>query len=804
MFWRSIPRATDVLSRPEREHLPSPPSTPASTHHSIAKPPLPSAPPLADSDHEEDARRPARQRRRRFSLGGGNALQRAVQQVIEEEREKKRDEGEEERAKPAYEFRDVVLDAMEQEQKMKKGKLGKLLKRRKSVGELLGLRKKQEDEEDDDESGGRELGFEPPLVTPFRQHLSDSGSSSGDGSSSEEENPRDEGERPRRGGQPPQRETQRPTASTGHRSSPAGALAPRPPATSRRFCPRPPSPISPPSESSDDESTLPPAYSSPSSLPPLPTPPTLPSSSSPSTLPSFQASARLPHPPALRRATTAYEPYEPYQARAAPGRPAPPRRDTSPSFSPRPGLNPYEQAIRRAVYADSDEESDTGSDRSSTLSPSSRSDTGSEGEDYGSDVASSLAPAPPSSSISYSAYSAQPVSLPRRPSLLRTQSLPPPPPRPPLPPGFPSFPKNATPTPPITGLTNLGNSCYINAVLQCLASTKPLADFFLSGDYEKELNLQNRFGSKGELAKAAAHLFRVMFSGEKKFVSPARLRNVITRIADRFDDHAQHDAHEFLLTLLDALHEDVNLVLRPPPVKEKTPEREAELERLPEAVAADQEWAEYRARQDSAMVDFFQGQIRNRMECMSCMQTSTTFSPIQALSLSIPTPTHQSQDVSLTACIDQFLNEEILTGENAWNCPRCQCRRAASKRLCIARLPQFLVIHLKRFEFDSFTSKITTPVSFPLDDLELGGLLPPMVFSPQYRLNCPHERKTTYRLYGVCAHLGGDGDGHYKAVVRRGERWIEVDDEKVRELNAADVAPSFSTTAFLLFFEIAR
>jgi len=58
--------------------------------------------------------------------------------------------------------------------------------------------------------------------------------------------------------------------------------------------------------------------------------------------------------------------------------------------------------------------------------------------------------------------------------------------------------------------------------------------------------------------------------------------------------------------------------------------------------------------------------MRNRMECMHCQQTSTTFSPLQTLSLSIPEPRSPGRAVSLEHCIDAFLQEEIMHGENAW------------------------------------------------------------------------------------------------------------------------------------------
>jgi len=87
--------------------------------------------------------------------------------------------------------------------------------------------------------------------------------------------------------------------------------------------------------------------------------------------------------------------------------------------------------------------------------------------------------------------------------------------------------------------------------------------------------------------------------------------------APQFQGTSQHDAQEFLSTLLDGLHEDLNRIIDKPTI-ETRPEREAELEALPTQIASEQEWKIYRMRNNSLVVDYFQGQFRNRMQCMTC------------------------------------------------------------------------------------------------------------------------------------------------------------------------------------------
>ena len=99
------------------------------------------------------------------------------------------------------------------------------------------------------------------------------------------------------------------------------------------------------------------------------------------------------------------------------------------------------------------------------------------------------------------------------------------------------------------------------------------------------------------------------------------LQRTVCTYAKQFSGSEQHDSQEFLSVILDGLHEDLNRVLNKPTI-EMSPEREAELEKLPTQVASEQQWQIYRMRDDSLVVDFFQGQYRSRLECLTCHKVS--------------------------------------------------------------------------------------------------------------------------------------------------------------------------------------
>ncbi|GAA5909816.1 uncharacterized protein JCM6883_003102 [Sporobolomyces salmoneus] len=355
----------------------------------------------------------------------------------------------------------------------------------------------------------------------------------------------------------------------------------------------------------------------------------------------------------------------------------------------------------------------------------------------------------------------------------------------------------------MSGLTNLGNSCYLSALIQGLAATDVLSEFLASGEYRNEVNRENRNGTQGQIAEALAVLFKAMSSGRHRVITAGRFRDIISS-ASQFDNYDQQDAHDFLLYLLDAIHEDLNLLVHAPsPLEEDSPEHQYDLDRLHEVVAADREWAKYRDRNDSIVIDFFQGQLRNRMECLYCQETSTTYNPLQTLPL--PIPEQQGDNaVQLEDCIDEFLREEILEGENAWNCPQCRRPRTASKQLAITRLPKILIIQLKRFtSYSSFSAKVETNVDFPLEDLDLGYLLPPKSTSNRFDLNLPHEANTNYELYALVNHLGSENtSGHYTAIVRKGDTFLEIDDESITPVPASELVDRCASSVYLLFYRL--
>ena len=114
--------------------------------------------------------------------------------------------------------------------------------------------------------------------------------------------------------------------------------------------------------------------------------------------------------------------------------------------------------------------------------------------------------------------------------------------------------------PGLTGIRNLGNTCFMNSIIQCLASTEKLVKYFMSGGHRNDLNRSNELGFRGEIAAEFSVIVRAMWDGHCRIISPRRFKHTLGQFNQQFVSNDQQDAQELLLFLLDGLHEDLNRV----------------------------------------------------------------------------------------------------------------------------------------------------------------------------------------------------------------------------------------------------
>nr|ASV49479.1 ubiquitin specific protease 11 [Siniperca chuatsi] len=193
--------------------------------------------------------------------------------------------------------------------------------------------------------------------------------------------------------------------------------------------------------------------------------------------------------------------------------------------------------------------------------------------------------------------------------------------------------------PGVCGLTNLGNTCFMNSALQCLSNTPPLTEYFLQSSYLEELNFTNPLGMKGEIAEAYADVIKQMWSGRHYSVVPRVFKTKVGHFASQFLGYQQHDSQELLSFLLDGLHEDLNRVKN----KEYIELRDAD--GRPDQEVAEEAWRNHRRRNDSVIVDTFHGLFKSTLVCPECLKVSVTFDPFCYLSVPLPVSKERVMEV---------------------------------------------------------------------------------------------------------------------------------------------------------------
>ena len=182
----------------------------------------------------------------------------------------------------------------------------------------------------------------------------------------------------------------------------------------------------------------------------------------------------------------------------------------------------------------------------------------------------------------------------------------------------------------LAGLQNLGNTCFMASILQCLSNTEPLVKFFLFEVFSYNINYTSVYGSKGKLAIAYADLVCDLYIGDANYVAPWDIKRIISQKASQFLGFQQHDSMEFLSIFLETLHEDVNSISQKPyiEVKEQVNKSEHELSQL--------YWNNFKKRENSVFIDLFYGQLKSKLQCKKCGKKSLNFDPFSILSLPIP------------------------------------------------------------------------------------------------------------------------------------------------------------------------
>ncbi|KAK2532146.1 hypothetical protein Q9966_008410 [Columba livia] len=309
------------------------------------------------------------------------------------------------------------------------------------------------------------------------------------------------------------------------------------------------------------------------------------------------------------------------------------------------------------------------------------------------------------------------------------------------------------------GLLNLGNTCFLNATLQCLTYTPPLANYLLSREHSRTCH-QSGFCVTCVMQNHVTQAF----ANSGSVIKPVSFVRDLKKIAPHIRLGRQEDAHEFLRFTIDAMQKAC----------------------LPDCTELD------RQTQATTLIhQIFGGSLRSRgrslaVKCSMCKAVSDTFDPCLDLPVEITVPGQGQQAANVEQALELFVKPDLLGGENAYLCDKCKKKVLATKRFTIHRAPRVLTLALKRFA-DFTGGKITKDMGYP----ELLNIRPYM--------SQTSGDPVMYGLYAVLVHSGySSHSGHYYCYVKASDRqWYQMNDNVVRPSNIKVV---LNQQAYVLFY----
>jgi ubiquitin C-terminal hydrolase len=364
----------------------------------------------------------------------------------------------------------------------------------------------------------------------------------------------------------------------------------------------------------------------------------------------------------------------------------------------------------------------------------------------------------------------------------------------------------------LSGLENIGNTCYMNSVLQCLSATDILNQYLRSKMFKNDLkNGVNRLIVKDKKSKITNYdeicyqipKFKTKYRFKNSItyrlyqlvkllwnincdVIPRKFKATLDELIPHFSGFSQQDSHEFLSLILDMLHEEFKTDVE---ILEIVQPKKINYEKIDVLDGGIKFYTNFIKKNHSIILDIFYGIFVFEIKCSSCKNSNYNYEPFNTIELDL------NDSTNINECFAKYFS----SSEVDYSCSKCDNKankenntNKAIKTQSIFLLPNKLCIQLKRFKKIEtrggiHIQKINNQIDFPLTNLQLNQF---------YNLE-----NISYDLYGIVNHSGSPSGGHYISYTKNmitGD-FYEFNDSRVSQVKnpQAIVNPG----AYLLFYE---
>ncbi len=405
----------------------------------------------------------------------------------------------------------------------------------------------------------------------------------------------------------------------------------------------------------------------------------------------------------------------------------------------------------------------------------------------------------------------------------------------------------------LSGLVNMGNTCYMNATLQCLSKIRCLNDFMIDNTlYEnefyqylsenikdylvqkqiKENNLDDdeyidiyvkdiKEREKISITHSLHILLQKMWTNNS-YITPDAMRYAIVKAPQSiFNNYSQHDSQEILTLILDRIHEECKTTANIDFGKLSSKSMEMMkkindyLKKIKKEILNDdekqkivEEYNKYKSDnfndyiiyksfvQWKLHIDKFGCSFLTDLFCgqylslITCSSCHTKSPTFSVFMEPISIPISDSGENTLDECLSEFIKEEYLTDNNQYYCEICKDKKDASKQILLYDLPPIIIIQLKRYKNNGFrTSRKNSKVTFPIKDMCFSK------YMSKYKID-----NSLYNLCAVTQQIGSLNGGHYVAqgLNHLNNKWYLYDDATVTSISEEDI---ITNNSYILYYE---